>query len=52
MRVTDYHATYAFYASKRDVPKGIESVCSVEIGGRTLWFAVTYVGQSPNAENV
>ena len=50
--VSDYYATYAFYAAKRDVPRGIESACPVEIGGRTLWFAVTYVGQSPNAEKV
>ena len=50
--VSDYYATYSFYAAKRDVPRGIESVCPVEIGGRTLWFAVTYVGQSPDAEKV
>lgn len=50
--VNEYHATYAFYASKRDLPKGAACVCPVELGGRTLWFAVTYVGQSPHAEMV
>ena len=50
--VSDYYATYAFYASERDLPKDAEYVCSVEIGGRELWFAVTYVGQSPDAEKV
>lgn len=50
--VNEYHATYAFYASKRDLPKGAACVCPVEIGGQTLWFAVTYVGQSPNAEKI
>jgi hypothetical protein len=50
--VSDYYATYAFYASKRDLPKGTACVCPVEIGGRTLWFAVTYVGQKPTAEPI
>lgn len=50
--VSDYYATYAFYASKRDLPKGTAYVCPVEIGGRTLWFAVTYVGQKPTAEPI
>ena len=50
--VNDYYATYSFYASKRDLPKDAEYVCPVEIGGRELWFAVTYVGQSPDAEKI